>query len=552
VPNPVEKQRLVLYQCPDCRSYFFEPRPETDYSGKRYPEPFVRYYQQQGVCLEFALTALSPLKEKKGRLLDVGCGPGYMVDYWERMGLGSATGLEPSFLGDLGRQDLKRNILKEHLEECAELSGKVFDVVLCTEVIEHVAEPGVFLKALSQKVAPGGMLIFSTPAVGELAAHLPPPSNLREALSPGLHVSLFSESALQKLLAALGWSHVKQILRQGHWLVYASQQPFLAELDEAWARETHQTYLQKASQDTSLQPDIRRIFSYRLFREYANRGQWNEAEGLLPDILFFLPEPIADWIRNPSRTLVNNLLKNETLQQWSVDTYHLPTLLYLFGIRSKNHLHDSSTAVEFFKLASRTAKTLTLSGFEDTYTTEIYWASLLNAGITLLETGQEHEGISCLEKVGHSPSGKHRMERSLLPPHKFVVQARIEIFKHWVLRGNWKEASLVLPALQGFLATQYGPDLLRLSFWLKPGTARPTDWSPFWYFYCENMLALNTGHSTAAEGFRQLEALCRQQPQSPEAKLLQPACLKHAELARQQESKRTGVFARLHAVLRGI
>lgn len=43
-----------------------------------------------------------------------------------------------------------------------------FDLVLCTEVLEHVAEPAVVLAELRRVLAPGGRLAVTVPMVGEL------------------------------------------------------------------------------------------------------------------------------------------------------------------------------------------------------------------------------------------------------------------------------------------------------------------------------------------------------------------------------------------------
>jgi 2-polyprenyl-6-hydroxyphenyl methylase/3-demethylubiquinone-9 3-methyltransferase len=43
-----------------------------------------------------------------------------------------------------------------------ELEGQ-FDLVTALEVVEHVAEPGAFVMALAKRLAPGGLLIMSTP-----------------------------------------------------------------------------------------------------------------------------------------------------------------------------------------------------------------------------------------------------------------------------------------------------------------------------------------------------------------------------------------------------
>jgi 2-polyprenyl-6-hydroxyphenyl methylase/3-demethylubiquinone-9 3-methyltransferase len=38
-----------------------------------------------------------------------------------------------------------------------------FDLVTCMEVIEHVADPGAFVKALAKRLARDGLLVMSTP-----------------------------------------------------------------------------------------------------------------------------------------------------------------------------------------------------------------------------------------------------------------------------------------------------------------------------------------------------------------------------------------------------
>ncbi|HWJ37756.1 MAG TPA: methyltransferase domain-containing protein, partial [Sphingomicrobium sp.] len=43
-----------------------------------------------------------------------------------------------------------------------ELEGQ-FDLITCMEVIEHVADPSTFVAELARLLAPGGLLILSTP-----------------------------------------------------------------------------------------------------------------------------------------------------------------------------------------------------------------------------------------------------------------------------------------------------------------------------------------------------------------------------------------------------
>jgi 2-polyprenyl-6-hydroxyphenyl methylase / 3-demethylubiquinone-9 3-methyltransferase len=46
--------------------------------------------------------------------------------------------------------------------EDLEGEGQTFDTVVCLEVVEHVPEPGAFLKSCAALVRPGGLLLLST------------------------------------------------------------------------------------------------------------------------------------------------------------------------------------------------------------------------------------------------------------------------------------------------------------------------------------------------------------------------------------------------------
>jgi len=543
---------FALHLCPECRSHFYDPIPDITYSA-RYSEAASLYALLQGTSLEFALAALSTLTKKEGQLLDVGCGPGLVVDFWERLHLGVSTGIEPSSSGNFARQDLHRNIRVLHLSEDSELPDHAFDVVLSTEVVEHVSDPALFLCDLSKKVAPGGVLIFSTPNIGPLARDLPAPSNLVEALSPGFHVTLFSEAALRSLLAALDWPHVQLIDHHGHWIVYASREPITSKMDLVWVDEAHRKYLEHAAKDGALSPRVRAIFSYRLFRKIANEGRWPEANPLLPHLAHLLPSMVASWALHPDDIVETGAIPDDTLREWVAEFYHLPAFLFLLGIRSKNHLGKTKASVQFFKLACRLSKLMVFYYLDDAYTKEIFWESRLNAGIALLESAQESEGITLLEQVGASLQDNDTGAERLLPQLKFATRAWLAIFQHRVLRGNWEAAGLALSPLQGFLASHYDPSLLRISAWSQPERQWPEEWSPFWYFFCEQMLLLNTGRNAeAAEGFDQLHTLCREKVPHPDAVHLLSSCRRHAKLARQRVKGSKGFLARFRFRLHGI
>jgi len=63
-----------------------------------------------------------------------------------------------------------------------------FDVVLSFQVIEHIAEPRPFLRALAQRLAPGGILVLTTP--NRLRSASENPFHLREYVRSELHDEL--------------------------------------------------------------------------------------------------------------------------------------------------------------------------------------------------------------------------------------------------------------------------------------------------------------------------------------------------------------------------
>jgi 2-polyprenyl-6-hydroxyphenyl methylase/3-demethylubiquinone-9 3-methyltransferase len=103
-----------------------------------------------------------PLADKTA--LDVGCGAGLLAEPLARLGA-KVTGIDasPELIG-VARDHAARMGLEIDYRagDVQKLQGE-FDLVTCMEVIEHVADPATFVKALAGRLAPGGLLIMSTP-----------------------------------------------------------------------------------------------------------------------------------------------------------------------------------------------------------------------------------------------------------------------------------------------------------------------------------------------------------------------------------------------------
>ncbi|HEX6661666.1 MAG TPA: bifunctional 2-polyprenyl-6-hydroxyphenol methylase/3-demethylubiquinol 3-O-methyltransferase UbiG, partial [Sphingomicrobium sp.] len=104
----------------------------------------------------------TPLSGKSA--LDVGCGAGLLTEPLARMGA-LVTGIDatPEVI-DVARGHAKAMglAIDYRAGDVQELVGQ-FDLITCMEVIEHVADPAAFVRALAKRLVPGGLLVLSTP-----------------------------------------------------------------------------------------------------------------------------------------------------------------------------------------------------------------------------------------------------------------------------------------------------------------------------------------------------------------------------------------------------
>lgn len=108
-------------------------------------------------------SSFRPLDGK--RALDVGCGAGLLTEPLARLGA-TATGLDAAeenvvvARAHAAGQGLAIDYQATPVEQ---FDAGGFDLVTSMEVVEHVASPPDFVKALADKLAPDGLLIMSTP-----------------------------------------------------------------------------------------------------------------------------------------------------------------------------------------------------------------------------------------------------------------------------------------------------------------------------------------------------------------------------------------------------
>lgn len=138
-----------------------------------------------------------------GRLLDVGCGPGFLLNVARRRGWDVAgLDLNPWATG-YARDELGLDVRTGTLDADS-FPGQQFDALTLMDVVEHVSDPDSLLAEAAKLVRPGGAIALLTPDAGapvsRLLGHRWP-----EVKKAGEHTVLFSVEGLAATLARHGF-----------------------------------------------------------------------------------------------------------------------------------------------------------------------------------------------------------------------------------------------------------------------------------------------------------------------------------------------------------
>lgn len=177
------------------------------FTGEGEATPYKNYGYQKNYFLEkeyeikknsiSRLVKIEKLAPQKGRLLDIGCAAGFFLQEASQRGW-DTTGLDVSPLATAyAREKLGLNALTGTFENIT-LPENHFDVVTAWDVIEHVLDPGKFVKKAFAILKPGGLLMLGTPNVGSLASRLRKEKWIH--LRPPEHIFFYDPASLEKLL----------------------------------------------------------------------------------------------------------------------------------------------------------------------------------------------------------------------------------------------------------------------------------------------------------------------------------------------------------------
>ena len=148
---------------------------------------------------------VSLVPDKEARILDLGCGEGYIMSLLGKntVGLdvsGEALEIAKRKLGELGRDGVE---LVHGTATKLPFKDAEFDTVVCSEVMEHLLESDAerMLDETERVLKPGGMLVFSTPRVpDDIDVHFDIPYKYKHQSFSSSHVKEYTrDEAVKKV-----------------------------------------------------------------------------------------------------------------------------------------------------------------------------------------------------------------------------------------------------------------------------------------------------------------------------------------------------------------
>ena len=124
-------------------------------------------YIRDGACAHFGRDRRADKPLEGLRLLDIGCGGGLVAEPMSRLGakvvaIDAAERNIKTAISHAAPLKLDIDYRATTVEALVESEEPPFDIVLNLEVVEHVADPALFLELSTNLIKPGGMMITAT------------------------------------------------------------------------------------------------------------------------------------------------------------------------------------------------------------------------------------------------------------------------------------------------------------------------------------------------------------------------------------------------------
>jgi 2-polyprenyl-3-methyl-5-hydroxy-6-metoxy-1,4-benzoquinol methylase len=166
-------RQYKLYKCKNCETDFLHPlplHPEKIYDKNYFHKWYINYYLERKRYLIKLFSKIEKYVKLKGKLLDVGCVIGILLEVAEEKGC-EVYGQEVSSFASSYSTEKGFNVHKVSLPE-TKLPENYFDIITIFDVLAHLKDPLSYLKSCKKLLKPGGFIIIKTPSYSRFTLFL--------------------------------------------------------------------------------------------------------------------------------------------------------------------------------------------------------------------------------------------------------------------------------------------------------------------------------------------------------------------------------------------
>jgi 2-polyprenyl-3-methyl-5-hydroxy-6-metoxy-1,4-benzoquinol methylase len=222
-----DSDRRVL-ECGGCGLQFAETYPEihdadSGIYGDEYFAPALDKRHERERIFEELLAEIEGVLGRRGRLLDVGCGEGGLIEAAARAGW-QAEGTEISSTMIRYANEERGLVVHKGVLEDVPLETRAYDAVVMNHVLEHVRDPQSTLSRVCRLLAPGGLVRVEVPNLASFSSRL---KNMQSRLhlkadpwkhySTGHHFWFFTPQTLRRTVRAAGLAIVRVQAPAAQW-----------------------------------------------------------------------------------------------------------------------------------------------------------------------------------------------------------------------------------------------------------------------------------------------------------------------------------------------
>ncbi|MEJ2722784.1 MAG: class I SAM-dependent methyltransferase, partial [bacterium] len=217
-----------VVRCRGCGLQFAEEYPDIEkaesviYCDRYFTKAIEKRGERKGTFAEL-IAEIESMSKRKGRLLDVGCGDGMLLEVAAKSGW-EVEGIDVSSAAVRYVKEKKGPAVHQGVVEDVAIESGSIDVIVLNHVLEHVQDPRATLMRLRTILAGDGVVRIEVPNATSLSTrtqNLPSRFRLKKHrwrhYETGHHFWFFTPKALIRTIRAAGFSPIRVAAPARQW-----------------------------------------------------------------------------------------------------------------------------------------------------------------------------------------------------------------------------------------------------------------------------------------------------------------------------------------------